>query len=158
MTNSKYAYVKNFEITDTLLPNAYIVVRLDGRSFNKFSKEYRFKKPNDRCALQLMNKAAFAVMHQFQDIEMAYGQSDEYSFVFSRTSELFDRRSSKLNSTVASTFTATYVYHWNSYFEQDLKPPLPTFDARVIVYPTLTNVRDYLSWRQVDCNEHDVFL
>lgn len=79
MTNSKYAYVKNFEITDTLLPNAYIVVRLDGRSFNKFSKEYRFKKPNDRCALQLMNKAAFAVMHQFQDIEMAYGQSDEYS-------------------------------------------------------------------------------
>ena len=27
----------------------------------------------------------------------------------------------------------------------------PQFDARVVCYPTLRNIRDYLSWRQADC-------
>lgn len=28
---------------------------------------------------------------------------------------------------------------------------LPTFDGRIILYPKLKHVRDYLSWRQADC-------
>jgi hypothetical protein len=28
----------------------------------------------------------------------------------------------------------------------------PQFDARVVAYPTLRNIRDYLSWRQADCS------
>ena len=27
----------------------------------------------------------------------------------------------------------------------------PTFDARVVLYPSEQNLRDYLSWRQADC-------
>lgn len=27
----------------------------------------------------------------------------------------------------------------------------PVFDGRVVSYPTDENLRDYLSWRQVDC-------
>ncbi len=61
-------------------------------------------------------------------------------------------RSSKLVSTIVSTFTAYYVHLWSTYFpETPLTPPLPSFDGRAVCYPTVQNLRDYMSWRQVDC-------
>jgi tRNA(His) guanylyltransferase len=63
---------------------------------------------------------------------------------------------SKLVSTVVSTFTAHYVYHWNEFFpDQPLTMPLPSFDGRAVMYPTIQNLRDYMSWRQVDCKSFD---
>lgn len=35
MAKSRFEYVKNFELPDPLMPNAYIVVRVDGRGFHK---------------------------------------------------------------------------------------------------------------------------
>lgn len=61
---------------------------------------------------------------------------------------------SKLVTTVVSSFTAYYIHLWSSFFPADnpLTPPnLPTFDGRAVQYPSLQNLRDYLSWRQVDC-------
>lgn len=59
---------------------------------------------------------------------------------------------SKLVSTVVSTFTAQYVFLWSTYFpDAPLTSPLPTFDGRAVCYPGIQNLRDYLSWRQVDC-------
>lgn len=29
--------------------------------------------------------------------------------------------------------------------------PLPSFDGRAVCYPSVQNLRDYMSWRQVDC-------
>ena len=46
------------------------------------SQRHNFEKPNDLRALGLMNAAARAVLDEFQSIFLAYGQSDEYSFVF----------------------------------------------------------------------------
>lgn len=58
---------------------------------------------------------------------------------------------SKLASSVVSLFTSNYVFNWGRYFPStNLKYP-PSFDSRVVLYPTTRNVRDYLSWRQVDC-------
>lgn len=56
-------------------------------------------------------------------------------------------------TTVVSTFTAYYIYKWNEYFpDAPLKPPyLPTFDGRAVIYPNAHILRDYMSWRQVDC-------
>lgn len=34
---------------------------------------------------------------------------------------------------------------------------LPTFDARCISYPSNTNIRDYLSWRQADCHINNLY-
>jgi hypothetical protein len=60
--------------------------------------------------------------------------------------------SSKLVSTIVSTFTAYYVHLWGSFFsETPLSPPLPSFDGRAVQYPSAQNLRDYMSWRQVDC-------
>lgn len=62
---------------------------------------------------------------------------------------------SKLVSTIVSTFTANYVYSWGTYFpDTPLSFPLPTFDGRAVCYPSVQNLRDYLSWRQVDCESH----
>ena len=66
-----------------------MVVRLDGRSFTKMCKLHNFDKPNDLKALKAMNFAAIQVCNSFDDIILAYGQSDEYSFLFSKSSDIF---------------------------------------------------------------------
>ena len=42
MAGSKYEYVKQFELDDKLLPNVWIVVRIDGRSFHKYVRNRSF--------------------------------------------------------------------------------------------------------------------
>jgi tRNA(His) guanylyltransferase len=90
-----------------------------------------------------------------------------FSFVFHKSCALFERRSrcdslpslhqtsngsSKLVTTIVSTFTAYYVHLWASFFsESPLSAPLPSFDGRAVQYPSVQNLRDYMSWRQVDC-------
>lgn len=95
-----------------------------------------------------------------------------YSFVFHKTCALFERRSrydsihqpnfnfnfriltvaSKLVTTIVSTFTAYYVHLWSAHFpDVSLTAPLPSFDGRAVQYPSVQNLRDYMSWRQVDC-------
>ncbi|KAG5955657.1 Glucose-responsive transcription factor [Claviceps arundinis] len=158
MANSKFEYVRNFEQTDSLLPNTWIVVRIDGRAFTKMCAKYGFEKPNDRRALDLMNAAAKAVVIDLPESVIAYGVSDEYSFVFHKSCNLFERRASKLVSTIVSTFTANYVYSWGTYFpDTPLSFPLPTFDGRAVCYPSVQNLRDYLSWRQVDCHINNLY-
>lgn len=70
--------------------------------------------------------------------------------MFSLDSDAMGR---KLVTTVVSTFTAHYIHLWSTYFpDMPLQSPyLPSFDGRAVVYPTLANLRDYMSWRQVDC-------
>lgn len=58
----------------------------------RFSNIYSFHKPNDRRALDLMNAAAVEVMKDLTDLCVAYGVSDEYSFVFHPSCQLFERR------------------------------------------------------------------
>lgn len=148
-------------------------MRIDGRGFHKLSNHYRFTKPNDVRALDLMNAAAAQVVRSISDLCFAYGVSDEYSFVFDRNTSLFERRRDKLVSTVVSTFTAAYVLLWSQHFparsssdqldDANAAPlgldlaHLPTFDGRAVVYPTNANLRDYLSWRQVDCHINNLY-
>ena len=90
MAKSKFEYTRKFEEELRLLPNCWIVVRVDGKGFHKFSDAHNFTKPNEKAALDLMNKCACNVMNEFNEIILSYGQSDEYSFVF-RLSEYYQR-------------------------------------------------------------------
>ncbi|XP_049614454.1 probable tRNA(His) guanylyltransferase isoform X1 [Syngnathus scovelli] len=157
MAKSKFEYVRNFEVDDTCLRNCYIVVRLDGRNFHKFSEQHKFTKPNDNRALGLMARSARSVMEELEDIIIAYGQSDEFSFVFKRTTNWFKRRASKLMTHVTSQFSSSYVFYWKEFFgEQPLLYP-PGFDGRVVLYPSNRNLKDYLSWRQADCHINNLY-
>lgn len=58
-----------------------------------FSQQHQFAKPNDAPALELMNEAARAVLREFKGhIKLAFGESDEYSFLIDRDSTLYSRR------------------------------------------------------------------
>lgn len=159
MAKSRYEYVKEFERENFLLPDTYVVIRVDGKGFHKFSEAYEFEKPNDLGALQVMNRAALKIMESFPDVLLAYGDSDEYSFLLRKDCQLFERREMKLVSTFAAFMSTNYMYEWNKQFPN--KPiredKLPTFDARAVVYPSTKHVRDYFSWRQVDCHINNLY-
>lgn len=159
MANSRYQYVKSFERENYLLPDTYIVIRVDGKGFHKFSEHYSFDKPNDVRALNVMNRAALHVCQTYPDILLAYGDSDEYLFLLRRKTSLFERREMKLNTTFALLFLTTYYHMWNQEFPD--KPieltRMPNFDARLVVYPNFQVVKDYFAWRQVDCHINNLY-
>lgn len=158
MANTDFGYVRAFEQPDALPPSNWIVVRIDGRGFTKLCKKYDFRKPNDQRALDLMNSAATEVVRSFVAVILAYGQSDEYSFIFHESTTLFDRRSAKLATSIATAFTAEYCMQWSSFFpDQPLVRPFPTFDGRCVCYPKRRVLRDYLSWRQADCHINNLY-
>ncbi|GFS31290.1 probable tRNA(His) guanylyltransferase [Trichonephila inaurata madagascariensis] len=157
MAKSMYEYVKNYENLDIICPNTWIVVRIDGKNFHKLSDTHKFVKPNDQRSLDLMNKAAKTVFKEIHDVILAYGQSDEYSFIFERQTKLYKRRSSKILTNVCSLFTSSFVYYWKTYFPNDDLLYPPSFDGRVVTYPTNKNLRDYLSWRQTDCHINNLY-
>ncbi|KAG8624386.1 hypothetical protein KVT40_007453 [Elsinoe batatas] len=158
MANSEFEYTRFFEQTDMLLPDTWIVVRLDGRGFSKFTKRYSFAKPNDKRAIDLMNSAALETMRGLVDLVVAYGQSDEYSFVFHKDTQLFERRAQKLVTTIVSTFSVQYALQWPKFFpDEPLTEPYPTFDGRHVLYPNIQTMRDYLSWRQADCHVNNLY-
>ena len=165
----------------------------------RLSDLHGFQKPNDLRALNLMNRAAEVCMHailfvralelgssitlelqevmgEYSDIRLAYGESDEYSFVFHKATELYGtclhrlqllrsllsqhwlrqacvrpgRRPAKLVSLVASLFSAAYARFWPNFLPDTPLQMTPSFDGRSICYPTTETLQDYLAWRQVD--------
>ncbi|KAI4328578.1 hypothetical protein L6164_020918 [Bauhinia variegata] len=149
----KPEFVRSFEFESKLMPCTWIVVRLDGCHFHRFSEIHEFVKPNDERALNLMNTCAMAMLEEFQqDIIFAYGVSDEYSFILNSSSNLYQRRASKIISAMVSFFTSMYVMRWKDFFPQKQLNYPPYFDARAVCYPSRNILRDYLSWRQVDCH------
>ena len=146
MSGSKFQFVKQYEQYKKLLPNTFILVRIDGRGFTVFCEAHKFKKPNDLRQVELMNAAAEEVMKNFTDIVLSYGQSDEYSFVFRKSTNVFNRREDKILSCVLSLFSSAYTYKFDEFFgSKPLK--IPSFDGRIVLYPSLEDIKAYLSWR-----------
>lgn len=161
MAGTRWAYVRAFEQPDPILPRTYMVVRLDGNGFHRFSSQHDFCKPNDPRALELMNAAASRVMHNLKgDALLAFGESDEYSFLLAKHSQLYSRRQAKIITHIVSMFTAAYLHLWPSYFPHsplDNIAALPSFDARLVVYPSAKEVRDYFAWRQADTHINNLY-
>uniref|UniRef100_T1IQ68 tRNA(His) guanylyltransferase n=1 Tax=Strigamia maritima TaxID=126957 RepID=T1IQ68_STRMM len=149
---NKYGYVKSNETDPTCLPGCWIVVRVDGKAFHRFSKAHNFTKPNDQRALGLMNQSAVRVMDEYRDIRIAYGESDEFSFVILKDTDMYSRRKIKIATYIAACFTARYQFHWAEFFPETKLQYPPHFDAHIAEYPNDVMLRDYLSWRQNDCH------
>ncbi|CAM9391244.1 unnamed protein product [Chrysoparadoxa australica] len=157
MSGSKFQYVRHFELTDAALPLTHLVIRVDGHRFSNFVKEHGFAKPVDVRGVELMTDCAKHVMAEWSDVVMAYGHSDEYSFLLPTTSNLYNRRACKIASSFASLFASTFVFLWPRYFpDQPLLFP-PAFDGKLIPHPTKQHVRDYFSWRQADCHVNNLY-
>ncbi|KZV74601.1 tRNAHis guanylyltransferase [Peniophora sp. CONT] len=157
MAGSRFAYVKSFELPDPLLPGTFIVLRLDGHAFHRFSDVHQFVKPNDVRALELMDRAARAVMDEYKDIVLAFGESDEFSFLLRRSAQLYNRREAKILTTLCSYFTSAYIFHWPNFFPDTPLVYPPCFDGRIVLYPSDREVRDYFAWRQADTHINNLY-
>ncbi|KAJ9112430.1 hypothetical protein QFC20_002218 [Naganishia adeliensis] len=158
MANSRFEYVRNFELPDPLLPSTHLVVRIDGKGFHRFSDAHGFVKPNDKPALDLMDRAAQRVFEEVPDVVVGFGESDEYSFLIRKDSTLYNRRESKIVTLIVSCFTSAYVFYWPHYMPstRPLQYP-PIFDGRIVQYPSEALVKDYFRWRAVDTHINNLY-
>lgn len=60
-------------------------------------------------------------------------------------------------SNVNSLFSSSYVYYWPEYFKDKKLLYPPSFDARIVLYPSDQNLKDYLSWRQADTHINNLY-
>lgn len=101
---------------------------------------------DEKCSLNRINSSSTFV---FLEKKKKRKWGERYHF----TDEIISAPR-KIVTSLVSTFTAHYVGLWPTYFpELPLSSPMPSFDGRAVQYPTLKNLRDYLSWRQADCTE-----
>ncbi|KAJ7948127.1 tRNA(His) guanylyltransferase [Quillaja saponaria] len=101
-----------------------IVVRIDGRDFRRFYEVHELQNPNDKKALNLMNFCARGTLEEYPDIVFAYGFSDEFSFVFKKTSKFYQWRASKVISCASIEVLQAYflwrqnVCHINNQYDE----------------------------------------
>lgn len=125
-----------------ILPDMYIVARLDGRSFTRLTKDIcKFKAPFDEKFRDLMVETVMSLMNCGFRIIYGYTQSDEISLLFSPDENTFGRKVRKINTTLAGEASAAFSM---------LLGKLATFDCRVAPLPNISRVVDYFIWRQED--------
>ena len=122
-----------------VLPGAWIVLRVDGRSFSRFTAQ-RFKKPFDETFRDYMTRTAQALLQELHGL-YAYTESDEISVLFPREWDAFDREVEKLVSISASIAAVTFTHACGQ---------MVSFDSRIWVGVDRQDVVDYFRWRMAD--------
>jgi hypothetical protein len=160
----KYNFYRN--LTDyRLLPNGYIMVMLDGRSFSKKIKN-NFKRPFDKTFINLMNETAKYVCEKVSGCKLAYVQSDEINLVLYDNFEkdpFFGNRLCKLQSIIASIATSKFnqlaiieALKDNNCPKDDVinmiaNSSLYEFDCKVWNVPNVNDAFAGILYRQNDC-------
>ncbi len=122
-----------------LPPGAWLILRLDGRGFSRFTAS-RFEKPFDATFHDGMVQTAQALLEDLQGC-YAYTESDEISVLFPRAWDLFDRELEKVVSLSAGIASATLCQAYGTSVQ---------FDSRAVLAPEDEQVVDYFRWRQAD--------
>lgn len=118
----------------------WAVLRMDGQGFTKLTKECGFVKPFSPLFNNHMVRTAQRCMERFQGV-FATTHSDEISILLSPTMDMFDREVEKLVSSSASLASVAF----SSILGEEA-----TFDSRVWIGASITDVVDYFSWRMED--------
>lgn len=162
-----------------LMPNSFVIVHCDGRSFSKLIKN-KFKKPFDKDFISMMNETAQFLCENVACCKVGYVQSDEITLILSdldndRNGEyMFGGRLCKLQSIIASMATGkfnqlltlyylkkedfirriedddtVYTYGGVTNLIQTLKPA--QFDCKVWNVPNANDAYAWIHYRQIDC-------
>ena len=145
------ARMRVFETAHDLcvLPEVYMVARLDGRGFTRLTKEvHRFDAPFDErfrdhmlaTADHLMTGCGFAVTY-------GYTQSDEMSLLFALGENGFGRKLRKLHSILAGEASAAFSLRLGA---------AAVFDCRISQLPSAGHVVDYFRWRAEDAHRNSL--
>lgn len=128
-----------------LLPETYLVVRVDGSNFHQFTEKMNYKKPFDEIFSKMMRDTIKELMAKYP-IVYAYTQSDEASFLFDKT-DFFKHRVEKIDTIISSEFASRF----------GIKAGAPVaFDGRVISIPSPELVIKYFIWRMEDANRNSL--
>jgi tRNA(His) 5'-end guanylyltransferase len=133
---------------DVSLP---ICIRIDGRSFSKFTKGC--ERPFDsRISTAMRETCAYLV--EETHAKVGYVQSDEISLILyanENGSIIFDGKMHKLNSVLASMAAVKFY----SVFGGD---KLPAFDCRSWNVPTKMEASNAILWRALDARKNSVSM
>lgn len=131
-----------------IVPDMYIVARLDGRSFTRLTKEVcQFEAPFDIRFRGYMTVTVRHLMDCGFRIVYGFTESDEISLLFHPEDNTFGRKVRKINTTLAGEASAVFSLALGQ---------VATFDCRVIPLPNLERVRDYFMWRQEDAHRNSL--
>ena len=135
-----------------------IVVRVDGRSFHTFTRQ--FEKPFDLILNECLNRTMQFLCQEVQCCKIGYRQSDEISLILfdneSLTTEpFFDNEVQKITSTIASMTSVEFCKQLVYYKRLDVLEKWPTFDCRCFSIPE-TEVTNYIWWRTLDAMRNSI--
>ncbi len=142
--------LRQFETAHDLcvMPEIYIVARLDGRGFTKKTKEiWQLQAPFDKRFNQAMILTVEHLMNCGFRIVYGYTQSDEISLLFHLEEDTFKRKIRKINSVLAGEASGFFSLQM-----QDVA----SFDCRVCQLPNVKLVQDYFRWRQEDAHRNSL--
>jgi tRNA(His) guanylyltransferase len=135
---------------DTRLPtNGLAVLRLDGSNFSSLTRQ--FEKPFSALFEDAMNAAAIAVVREvLPNALVAYVASDEISLVISDgVAQLpYGGRVQKLTSLAAAVASVAFLRAIPTVVGT------PAFDARVLELQDPAHIREYVTWRRLDCRKN----
>lgn len=129
-----------------VVPEVFVVVRLDGRGFTRLTKEvHEFDAPFDERFRDLMiDTAEHLLTCGFRAI-YAYTQSDEISLLLHPDNDSFGRQVRKLLSVLAGEASAKFSLGLGA---------IGCFDSRLCELPTIDLVVDYFRWRNEDAHRN----
>jgi tRNA(His) 5'-end guanylyltransferase len=138
---------------------SYVVIRIDGRGFHRFTK--RLERPYSQALAACLDAAALALAEEMMGCRFGYGQSDEYSFLLtdweSEQSRMwFDGNVQKIVSVSASVFTAVFNREFFRTQSSSRAPAFAAFDARVLAIPRREECEKYFLWRQLDASANSL--
>ena len=133
-------------LDQTILPDMYLIARLDGRSFTRLTKEIcQFEAPFDVRFRDMMVNTVKELMNCGFRVIYGYTESDEISLLFHPEEDAFGRKVRKYNSVLAGVASAA--------FSLQLGQP-GIFDCRLVPLPNAQRVEDYFLWRQEDAHRN----
>jgi tRNA(His) guanylyltransferase len=125
-----------------VLPNMYIVARIDGRSFTKLTKDiHKFNAPFDERFRDLMVETVKHLMNCGFNVIYGYTESDEISLLFNYNETAFSRKTRKFISILAGEASAKF---------SAMLGDIGAFDCRLSELPNKQLVADYFRWRNED--------
>lgn len=140
---------------DSTLP---AVVRLDGKSFSKFTKG--LKRPYDERLSKLMMETTKFLVKEF-NCNIGYTQSDEITLIFynddDRSELLFGGKLFKIESTLASYASVFFNKKLSEYLPEK-SDKFPTFDCRAFNVPTLIESVNAVYWRELDASKNSITM
>ena len=131
-----------------LLPELYLVARLDGNRFTRMTKALcDFEAPFDARFRDMMVGTVKALMSYGFRVIYGFTQSDEISLLFRPDEDAFGRKVRKYNSLLAGIASAAFSMQLGQQ---------AVFDCRMVPLPTVERVQDYFLWRQEDAHRNSL--